>query len=89
MQVNKIPEQRLIEKLRQLVPEQVVLVENYIDSLSGQNEDYNLTLAATKLSEPTLQKIWDNPEDAEYDKADVGLRRNLNLSFNGHILWCV
>ncbi|MEA5595081.1 toxin-antitoxin system, antitoxin component, Xre family protein [Rivularia sp. UHCC 0363] len=68
MQVNKIPEQRLIEKIRQLVPEQVVLVENFIDSLSEQNEDYNLTLAATKLSEPTLQKIWDNPEDAEYDQ---------------------
>lgn len=68
MQADKIAEQRLIEKIRQLVPEQVVLVENFIDSLSKQNEDYNLTLAATKLSEPTLQKIWDNPEDAEYDQ---------------------
>ncbi|NJO65251.1 MAG: toxin-antitoxin system, antitoxin component, Xre family protein [Richelia sp. RM2_1_2] len=68
MQTDKIPEQRLIEKIRQLVPEQVLLVENFIDSLSGQNEDYNLTLAATKLSESTLQKIWDNPEDAEYDQ---------------------
>ncbi|WP_414623222.1 toxin-antitoxin system, antitoxin component, Xre family protein [Calothrix sp. CCY 0018] len=68
MQTDKIPEQRLIEKIRQLIPEQVVLVENFIDSLSEQNEDYNLTLAATKLSEATLQKIWDNPEDAEYDQ---------------------
>ncbi|MEL6457226.1 MAG: toxin-antitoxin system, antitoxin component, Xre family protein [Cyanobacteria bacterium J06621_15] len=73
MQADKIPEQRLIEKIRQLVPEQVILVENFIDSLPKQNENYNLTLAATKLSEPTLQKIWDNPEDAEYEKADVGL----------------
>ncbi len=32
MQADKIPEQRLIEKIRQLVPEQVVLVENFIDS---------------------------------------------------------
>ncbi|MDJ0798407.1 MAG: toxin-antitoxin system, antitoxin component, Xre family protein [Calothrix sp. MO_167.B12] len=68
MQADKIPEQRLIEKIRQLVPEQVVLVENFIDSLRQQNEDYNLTLAATKLSEPVLQKIWDNPDDAEYDQ---------------------
>lgn len=68
MQADKILEQRLIEKIRQLVSEQVVLVENFIDSLSGQNEDYNLTLAATKLSEPILQKTWDNPEDAEYDQ---------------------
>ncbi|MEM1394176.1 MAG: toxin-antitoxin system, antitoxin component, Xre family protein [Cyanobacteria bacterium P01_H01_bin.150] len=68
MQTDKKPEQRLIEKIRKLVPEQVVLVENFIDSLSEQNEDYNLTLAAAKLSEPTLQKIWDNSEDAEYDQ---------------------
>lgn len=68
MQVHKILEQRLIEKIRHLVPEQIVLVENYIDALCQQNEDYNLTLAATKLSEPVLQKIWDNPEDAEYDQ---------------------
>ncbi|MDJ0736368.1 MAG: toxin-antitoxin system, antitoxin component, Xre family protein [Nostocaceae cyanobacterium] len=68
MQANKIPEQRLIEKIRQLVPEQVVLLENFIDSLCQQNGDYNLTLGATKLSESVLQKIWDNPEDAEYDQ---------------------
>lgn len=68
MQADKIPEQRLIEKIPQLVPEQVVLVENFIDALSQQDRDYNLTLAATKLSESVLQEIWDNPEDAEYDQ---------------------
>jgi hypothetical protein len=31
-------------------------------------ENRNLTIAAAKLSEPVLQKIWDNPEDADYDK---------------------
>ena len=46
----------------------MVLVENFIDALSEQNEDNNLTLAATKLSKLILQKIWDNPEDAEYDQ---------------------
>ena len=30
--------------------------------------DANLTLAASKLSEAAFAKIWDNPEDAEYDK---------------------
>jgi 16S rRNA G527 N7-methylase RsmG len=68
MQTDNIPQQRLIGKIRQLVPEQVVLVERFIDSLSQNNEEYNLTLAATKLSEPVLQRIWDNPDDAEYDK---------------------
>ncbi|MFK0733913.1 MAG: toxin-antitoxin system, antitoxin component, Xre family protein [Gloeotrichia echinulata GP01] len=68
MQADKISEQRLLEKIRQLVPEQMVLVENFIDSLYQQNTEDNLTLAALKLSEPVLQKIWDNPDDAEYDE---------------------
>ncbi|GAB1541667.1 hypothetical protein NUACC21_43390 [Scytonema sp. NUACC21] len=68
MQADKISEQRLLEKIRQLVPEQIVLVENFIDSLYQQNTEVSLTLAAAKLSEPTLQNIWDNPDDAEYDQ---------------------
>jgi hypothetical protein len=68
MQVDKLLEQRLIGKIRQLVPEQIVLVENFIDSLYQQDTESSLTLAAAKLSEPSLQKIWDNPDDAEYDK---------------------
>ncbi|MEC4818161.1 MAG: toxin-antitoxin system, antitoxin component, Xre family protein [Scytonema sp. PMC 1069.18] len=68
MPANKISEQRLLEKIRQLVPEQIVLVENFIDSLYQQNTEFSLTQAAAKLSEPTFQKIWDNPDDAEYDQ---------------------
>ncbi|KYC42782.1 toxin-antitoxin system, antitoxin component, Xre family protein [Scytonema hofmannii PCC 7110] len=68
MQADKILEQRLLEKIRQLVPEQIVLVENFIDSLYQQNTEFSLTLAAAKLSEPTLEKIWGNPDDAEYDQ---------------------
>ena len=61
-------QQRLIDKIRQLVPEQVVIVEQFIDSLSQQSDECNLTLVATKLSEPVFQKIWDNPDDAKYDE---------------------
>ncbi len=48
----------------------MVLVENFIDFLSQQNTDVSLTIAAAKLSEPALHKIWDNPDDAEYDQLD-------------------
>lgn len=61
-------QQRLIDKIRQLVPEQIVIVEQFIDSLSQQSDECNLTLVATKLSEPVFQNIWDNPDDAEYDE---------------------
>ncbi|MBG1243576.1 toxin-antitoxin system, antitoxin component, Xre family protein [Nostoc sp. NZL] len=68
MQSHKISEQRLLEKIQKLPPEQVLLVEDFIDSLALQNADHSLTFAAAKLSEPVLLKIWDNPDDAEYDK---------------------
>ncbi|OYD88562.1 toxin-antitoxin system, antitoxin component, Xre family protein [Nostoc sp. 'Peltigera membranacea cyanobiont' 213] len=51
----------------QLPPEEVSLVEDFIDSLDRQNTDHSLTFAAAKLSESVLLKIWDNPDDAEYD----------------------
>ncbi|MEH2259287.1 toxin-antitoxin system, antitoxin component, Xre family protein [Nostoc sp.] len=68
MQAHSSLEQRLLEKIRQLPPEQVLLVEDFINSLEKQNTEYSLTFAAAKLSEPVLLKIWDNPDDAEYDK---------------------
>ncbi len=68
MQADSISEQRLLKKIRQLRPEKVLLVEDFIDSLDQQNTDNSLTFAAAKLSEPVLLKIWDNPDDAEYDK---------------------
>jgi hypothetical protein len=68
MQADNISEQRLLQKIRQLPPEKVLLVEDFIDSLDQQNTDHSLTFAAAKLSEPVLLKIWDNPDDAEYDK---------------------
>ncbi|MEH2442154.1 toxin-antitoxin system, antitoxin component, Xre family protein [Nostoc sp.] len=67
MQADSISEQRLLKKIQKLSPEKVLLVEDFIDSLDQQNTDYSLTFAAAKLSEPVLLKIWDNPDDAEYD----------------------
>lgn len=57
-----------MEKINRTPTEQILLVENFIDSLYQLNLDRMLTLAAAKLSEQALQKIWDNPDDAEYDR---------------------
>ncbi|WP_287265996.1 hypothetical protein [Moorena sp. SIO3A2] len=38
-----------------------------IDALSQDNTERKLTVVSTKLSESVFAKIWDNPEDAEYD----------------------
>ncbi len=64
-----IVEQRLIKKIRKLPSVKIMEIEDFIDFLSEQDQsDVNLTLAATKLSESTFAKVWNNPEDAAYDR---------------------
>ena len=61
------PEQRLLEKIRQLPPSKLNQVEDFVDFLSQREMDLALVKAAAQMTEPVLQKIWDNPADAEYD----------------------
>ena len=61
-------EQVLIEKIRALPRARVMEVEDFIDFLRQCSEDRSLSRAAAKLSEKACQEIWDNPEDAGYDK---------------------
>ncbi|RUT06778.1 hypothetical protein DSM106972_030350 [Dulcicalothrix desertica PCC 7102] len=71
MQADSTTEQRVIDKIRGLFPEQILQVEEFIDSLykkNTTNTDSEIAFVAAKLSEPAFEKIWDNPDDAEYDK---------------------
>jgi hypothetical protein len=63
MQVTQI-----VEKLHYLSPERIREVEDFIDFLKQREEDRNLTQAAMATSEDAFKRVWDNPEDAEYDK---------------------
>jgi hypothetical protein len=69
MSVNISVEQRLLEKIRKLPSVKVIEVEDFIDFLHQRQTEsnYNLSVAATKLSEVSFTKIWDNSEDAAYD----------------------
>lgn len=58
----------LIDKIRSLPPEKVSEVEDFVDFLRMREEDRQSFKAATKLSEKAFQKVWDNPDDADYDK---------------------
>lgn len=67
--MTRVHEQALLEKLRHLAPEQVVEVEHFVDFLAQrQAEDHRLTQAASRVAEPAFAKIWDNPDDADYDR---------------------
>lgn len=57
----------LIEKIDSLPPERVDEVEDFVDFLRQKDQDRQLTHAATKTAEPSLKKVWDNPDDADYD----------------------
>lgn len=60
-------EQRLLEKIRNLPSDKMIEVEDFVDFLAQRHLDKALGKAASKLSEPVLQTVWDNPDDAEYD----------------------
>jgi hypothetical protein len=61
-------EQTLIEKIRSLSPEKIAQLEDFVDFLRQREQDRHLVRASAKLSESAFQKIWDNPDDADYDR---------------------
>ena len=69
MSTTIISEQRLLDKIRKMSSEKAIEVEDFIDFLyqCQTDSDQNLTIAATKVSEASFSKVWNNPEDSEYD----------------------
>jgi hypothetical protein len=69
-QMEEISQQELvlIEKVRALPPDKVHEVEEFVDFLKWYNEDRPFIKMAAKLSEKSFNDVWDNPEDAAYDR---------------------
>lgn len=65
---NPLREQDLFEKIRALPDEKMAEVEDFVDFLARREDDRRLVRAAARLSEESLRKVWDNPDDAEYDR---------------------
>ena len=59
---------QIMEKLQFLSPAHILEVENFVDFLRQKDEDRTLTQAAMAASGSAFQRVWDNLEDAEYDK---------------------
>ncbi len=57
----------LIEKIKSLPPERISEVEDFVDFIT-QRDERRLVQAATKLSEDSFRDVWDNEEDAAYDR---------------------
>lgn len=61
-------EQTLLEKIQSLPPERIEEVEHFVDLLKASDPDGSLARAAARLSEDAFRKVWDNSDDAEYDR---------------------
>jgi hypothetical protein len=61
-------EQALIDKIKQLPPERMAEVEDFVDFLRAREDEHRLTHAATRASEASFAQVWDNDEDAAYDR---------------------
>ena len=80
-------EQTLIEKIKQLAPQRLAEVEDFVDFLRARDDEQRLTCAATKASEASFAAVWDNDEDATYDRmssmAATSRWRRVNASTQG------
>lgn len=66
--MNAQAERLLIEKLKALPPERRAEVEDFVDFLQSRESDRRLVHAAATASEPALRAVWDNDQDAAYDR---------------------
>ena len=68
MQVPTQQIEYLANKLKTLSQERITEVEYFIDFLRQRDENQQLTQLAMNASQSTLNSIWDNADDAEYDR---------------------
>jgi hypothetical protein len=62
------PHQTLLEKIKQLPPQRMAEVEDFVDFLRSREDERRLVNAAASASEASFAQVWDNDEDAAYDR---------------------
>ena len=68
MSISNRSHEELFEKLRSLPAEKIAGVEDFVGFLRQRDADRRLAGSITKLSEDAFRKVWDNPDDADYDR---------------------
>ena len=58
----------LMQKIRDLPAERIAELEDFVDFLRLRAIDRELTRVAGRMSEDALRRVWDNPDDADYDR---------------------
>lgn len=65
---SRLERVRLWATIRQLLPQRVAEVEDFVDFLRALEEGLRLPHAAAKAGEAGFAKVWDSDEDAAYDR---------------------
>jgi hypothetical protein len=66
--MNELPKSRIIEKLKAIPSERLAEVERYLDRLLASADDRRATAAFLAAAEEPLARVWDNEDDAIYDR---------------------
>ncbi len=61
-------EKALIEKIRLLPPQRLAEVEDFVDFLRTREDEQRLTQTSAKVAEASFAAVWENDEDAAYDR---------------------
>lgn len=61
-------EQILIEKIKLLPPQRLAEIEDFVDFLLTRDDEQRLTQSAAKASEASFAAVWNNDDDAAYDR---------------------
>lgn len=60
--------QDLLDKIRALPEDKIAEVADFVEFLRQRAEEQRASAAISKLSEQAFHEVWDNADDAEYDK---------------------
>ena len=60
--------QQMLEKLEHLSPDRLIEVEDFIDFLQQRDQGKHVRQDFSRISEAAFSKVWDNDDDALYDK---------------------
>lgn len=60
--------QALIDELKQLPPERVAEVEDFVDFLRSRQGERALERAAVRVAVPAFEMVWNNDDDGDYDR---------------------
>lgn len=60
--------QHMLEKLEHLSPNRLAEVDDFIDFLQQRDQDKRLRQDFASASQAAFTRVWDNDEDAIYDK---------------------